>query len=160
MTRGGVLVSWTLGAGFIALACRFPLLLAPIGAVTLTTITLNVGQRRYLARLAEDRQGESICSFARSFDGRAVDTWVIRAVFEELRLYCRFGRQELPLRPSDELNHDLGIDPEDLEDLVVEIAFRAGRSLDDSVNNADDGNVVTVSDLVRFLVNQPASRPR
>jgi hypothetical protein len=42
--------------------------------------------RRRLAGLAVGRPGESICTFARSFGRRAADTWVIRAVYEELQL--------------------------------------------------------------------------
>lgn len=38
-----------------------------------------------LARMAQGRAGESICQFARSIDCRRVDTWVVRAVYEELQ---------------------------------------------------------------------------
>jgi hypothetical protein len=155
MTWTGALVLSLLGAGLVALVCCVPAFLAPVGAVILATIVLTFGESRRLARLAADRQGESICSFARSFDCRAVDTWIIRAVFEELQPYCRFGRGTLPLRPNDDLDGDLRIDPEDLEDLAGDIAYRTGRSLEDGVKNPLYGNVKTVSDLVMFFANQP-----
>ncbi len=155
MTWAAALVLSLLGAGLVVLVCCDPAFLAPIGAVLLATVVLTFGERRRLARLAADRQGESICSFASSFDCRAVDTWVIRAVFEELQPFCRFGRSTLPLRPTDDLDGDLRIDPEDLEDLAGDIAFRTGRSLEDGVKNPLYGSVKTVSDLVMFFAHQP-----
>jgi hypothetical protein len=131
------------------------LLLLPT-VVALVTVHLSIGERRRLARLAEARRGESICSFARSFERRAVDTWVIRAVFEELQPYCRYGRRVLPLRATDDLEEVLRIDPEDLCDLATDMAFRAGRSLEGCDENPFFGRVRTASDLVLFLANQPA----
>jgi hypothetical protein len=90
-----------------------------------------------------------------SFDCREVDTWVIRAVFESLQPYCRFGRGTLPLRPTDDLDGDLRMDPVDLEDLAVGIAHRTGRSLEDGVKNPLYGSVKTASDLVMFIANKP-----
>ena len=151
-----VFVFSLLGAALAAFVYCLPVILAPIGVIVLLTVTWGLGQRRRLARLAADRQGESICSFARSFDYRAVDTWVIRAVFEELQPYCNFGRCMLPLRATDDLEDLLRIDPEDLDDLASDMAFRAGRSLEDCDKNPFYGKVKTASDLVLFLVNQPS----
>jgi hypothetical protein len=155
MTWTGALVLSLLGAGLVSLLCFVPALLALIVAILLATVAMTFGQSRRLARLSADRQGESICSFARSFECREVDTWIIRAVFEALQPYCRFGRGTLPLRPTDDLDGDLRIDPEDLEDLAGDIAYRTGRSLEDRVKNPLYGNVKTVSDLVIFFANQP-----
>jgi hypothetical protein len=155
MTSTDAFVLSLLGAALVALLCFVPALLAPIGAILLATVVMTFGQSRRLARLSADRPGESICSFARSFDCREVDTWVIRAVFEELQPYCRFGCDTLPLRSTDDLDGDLRIDPEDLEDLAADIAYRTGRSLEDGVKNPLYGNVKTASDLVMFFANQP-----
>jgi hypothetical protein len=155
MTWTGALVLALLGTGLVALVCCVPAFLAPIGAVVLARVVLTFSESRRLARLAADRQGESICSFAGSFDCRVVDTWVIRAVFEELQPYCRFGRGTLPLRPTDDLDSALRIDSGDLEDLAGDIACRTGRSLEDGVKDPLYGSVKTVSDLVMFFVNQP-----
>src|SRR5262245_18821422 len=103
MTWRGALVLAGLGAMFAAFVYCFPVILAPIGVATFVTVIASISDGRRLARLATDRQGESICSFARSFDYRAVDTWIIRAVFEELQPYCNFGRHVLPLRATDGL---------------------------------------------------------
>src|SRR4051812_6326774 len=63
-----------------------------------------------LLALAKARPGESICTFARSFDCRAVDTRLIRATVEELQPWIPPG---FPLRHTDRLGGDLRIDNED-----------------------------------------------
>ena len=100
--------------------------------------------------LAEERKNDSICSLARSFDYRNVDTRIIRAVYEEVQLLCNF-----PVRSSDRLREDLGIDLEDLDDMVSVIAYRSQRKLDKTDQNPFNDGVFTVSELVMFLSHQP-----
>src|SRR5436190_2069710 len=88
-------------------------------------------EKRSRRRLAASRAGESICSFARSFDQKT-DTWIIRAAYEELCRFLTIDSRPLPVRRQDHCERDLSIDPEDLGDLAVDIAFRARRSMDDS----------------------------
>lgn len=103
---------------------------------------------RRTKREAESRRGESICGFARSFDRRVIDPWIIRGVYEEFSyLY--------PVRASDRFWDDLGVDEEDLDDSLLDIAERIGRSLDDAEANPMWAKVVTVGDLVLFLQGQP-----
>lgn len=142
----------------VAFVYVYPVILLILFAIVVLTVIVGVHEGRRLATLAGERQGESICTFTRSFDYRRVDTWVIRAVFEELQPYCRFGRRVLPLRAADDLDAVLRIDPEDLDDLASDMAFRAGRSLEDSEKNPFFGKVKTVSDLVSFLANQPSRK--
>lgn len=104
--------------------------------------------RRQDVQQAEHRSGESICSFARSFDCCAIDTWIIRGVYEEFSW-------SYPIRPEDSFREDLHIDDEDYEDSVVAIAERIGRSLEDMENNPMNGKIKTVRDLVLFLQYQP-----
>jgi len=105
--------------------------------------------------LAEERPGESICHFARSFNPRAVDTWVIRAVYETLQdgmadLYPAF-----PVRATDELK-ELLFDDEDLNmDVAPEIGRLAVRSLNNAEANPYYGKVRSVADLVMFFNAQP-----
>jgi hypothetical protein len=157
ITPADCLVLASFGAAFLALVYTMPFLLIPMGGFALVTVVMTFRHDRRLARRAAGRKGESICTLARSFDYRAIDTWVIRAVFEELQFYCRFGGGTLPLRASDDLYNDLCIDPEDLNDLAADMAFRAGRSFEDRdcEKNPHYGKVQTVADLVVFLVNQP-----
>ena len=107
-----------------------------------------------LARMAQSRAGESICQVARSIDCRRVDTWVVRAVYEELQRSLSLA-MAVPLRMTDHLQSDLRLDADDLDDLVVDMAQRARRSLADTSANPLFGKVTTVGDLVEFLQAQP-----
>lgn len=111
--------------------------------------------RRQLVPLIASRQSESICEFARSFDCRRTDTWVIRAVYEELQDYhVRYGK--LPIRATDLFESDLLIDDEELDYLIAPaIAERTGRSMEYIKENPYAGKVRSVADLVRFFNLQP-----
>ncbi|TQV78001.1 hypothetical protein FKG95_20495 [Denitrobaculum tricleocarpae] len=101
-------------------------------------------------REAERRRGESICSFARSFDCRVIDSWIVRAVYEEFS-------DSFPVRAEDSFRDDLRTDEEDLEDSIEAIAQRIGRSLDNTEANLLWGRLenATACDLVLFLNAQP-----
>lgn len=151
--RTGV-VGWlllvALGAAFIYLCISTPafigltLIIATIGWV------LNAVEKRRQQRMAAERREESICSFVRTFDCRTTDTWIIRAVFEEITAYVRF-----PIRADDRLEDDLKIDPDDVDDLAEAIAQRTRRPLDHCEQNPLYGKVKTVGELVGFFVHQP-----
>jgi hypothetical protein len=111
---------------------------------------------KHFARLMRARAGESICQFARSFDCRSVDTWVVRAVYEELQAGLALQGMRLPVRVTDRLQKDLRLDADDLDLLLVpDIAQRAGRELSCTQDNPFYGKVTTVGDLVHFLNAQP-----
>lgn len=106
--------------------------------------------------LASSRANESICEFARSFNCREVDTWVVRAVYEELQEELQIGASQFPVRASDSLADDLKIDPDDIDmTLVPAIAARTGRSFDGASGNPYWGKVTTVAELVLFFNGQP-----
>ena len=147
-----------LGAGLLLLLYFYVSARVLFGAFVLLTVSLQILDDRRLRRLAVARNGESICSFARSFDRRRVDPWIIRAVHEELQPYCRFRGGPLPIRASDDLEEDLGIDGEDVSDMVEVIARRTGRSLESAEANPLYGQVHTVGELVLFLTCQPRIR--
>lgn len=112
--------------------------------------------RRHFNKLKQGREEESICTFARHFERYEVDTWVIRAVYEELADYC----PEMPIRPTDNIFDDLCIDSDDFEmdfkdDIVGSIAKRCGRSLEKYQYNPYFGKGDTVEGLVHFFNNQP-----
>ena len=100
------------------------------------------------SREAKRRSGESICSFARSFDCRVIDTWIIRGVYEEFSW-------SYPIRADDSFAEDLGIVDEDFEEGVIAVAKRIGRSLEDAESNPMFDKLSTVRDLVLFLQHQP-----
>jgi len=120
------------------------------GAIAAVGVVATIHARRHFERLKEERKEESICTFARSLPARAHDTWVVRAVFEQLSTLVR-----VPLRPSDDLKKDLKIDPDDLDETAFEIARRAGRSMDDTKKNPMFDRVVTVADMIVFFEHQP-----
>ena len=112
---------------------------------------------RHAARLRASRPGESLCTFARAFARRSVDTRILRAVHDEV------GWVGIPLRPSDRIEEDLRLDLEDVSDDLDDLAARAGRSLQGHEANPLWGRVETVGDLVAFLHHQPslaATTPR
>jgi hypothetical protein len=107
-------------------------------------------------RSISNRAGESICTFVASFDCRRTDTWILRAIYEELSRNLAVGGHPMPIRAEDECSEKvLGIDGEDLNDLTIDIAFRAKRSLENAEQNPLYGKVCTVRDLVNFLEHQP-----
>ena len=91
---------------------------------------------------------------ARSFDTRAVDTWVIRAVHDTLQRELESDRPAFPTRASDHLEAILS-DPDDLDlNLVPEVARLSGRWLDDAARNPHYERVWSVADLVMFFNEQ------
>jgi hypothetical protein len=62
----------------------------------------------------------------------------------------------MPLRATDDFDVDLRIDPEDLDDLAGDIAYRTGRSLEGYTENPPYGKIRTAGDLVQFFVAQPS----
>ena len=108
--------------------------------------------------LLQERKSDSLCTFARHFDARKIDTWVIRAVYEQLQDYLDGERVEFPIRPTDDVFTDLLIDEEDFElDVVEEIAQRSGRSLERMEENPFYGKASVVENLVYFFNLQPIS---
>jgi hypothetical protein len=146
LTGGFLWALWTHPLGVSALAA-----LAVCGEVV-----SRHRANRHFARLLHARHGESICHFARSIDCRRVDTWVVRAVYEELQDHLSCQGVPLPVRAADRLRQDLRIDDDDLDlSLVPDMAGRAGRGLESTPSNPFFGQVVTVGDLVHFLNAQP-----
>ncbi|MYM69161.1 hypothetical protein GTP45_20300 [Pseudoduganella sp. FT55W] len=113
----------------------------------------------HLRRLTREREGESICEFAREFDTRQVDTWIIRAVYEQLQCHLSHVHPAFPIRARDRLKEDLQLDDVDLDiDIAQEVEQRTGRSLDGSDSNPYFGKVETAADLVMFFQGQPHCR--
>lgn len=139
----------------ISLVVRFPWALGVIALLVIVGIHLQNVEKERRTALARERDGESLCTFVRSFDYRTIDTWILRAVYEELQSYFGTCPPIVPIRADDDIDRMLGIDPEELEYLLTVIAYRCGRSIDVSPDEASLVRIQTVSDLVRFLTNQP-----
>jgi hypothetical protein len=151
-----VLFVWLIAEGFL----KNPL--AALVGVAAVLVVVGVSVRHGRARaaalrdLAMRRKGQSICDFAKDFDARNVNTWVIRAVYEQLQQYLNPTVEQFPVRADDELLGKLIDDPDDLDmDLAVQIAARTGRSLKRPQDNPHYQRIHTVRDLVCFFNAQP-----
>jgi hypothetical protein len=142
--------------GFVAMYLAYPTYsLIVLGAFVMIVGLGSVLGTRRMRRLAAERTDESICTFARSFDCRRTDPWVLRAVYEELSRQLVVDGRPLPIRADDRWDEDFKFDPDDFDEFVIDIAHRAGRSMDGAEHNPLRGKVKTVRDLVHFLEHQP-----
>ncbi len=133
------------------------LLLIPVVAIW-ALFERRKSQKRFDVLVAERRE-LSICEFARSFNCKVVDTWIIRAVYEQLQEYLSGNGELLAIKADDHIYNDLEIDEEDFQfDLVEEISQRTGRSLEFTKNNTYYNDVNTIRDLVLFFNEQPLSK--
>ncbi len=109
---------------------------------------------KYFEVLYRKRAGEDIGTFARSLDYKNTDTWIIRAVYEEINSELPYDKT-IPLHPSDNLKEDLKLDDEDLEFVLERIFARAGISDEAIEKNPYYTKMDTVADLVAFCDYQP-----
>lgn len=139
-----------------------------IFAVALLVALLSVsgmrdGRRRRekLLEMAKERQGESICQFARAFNRRDVDSWVIRAVWNTVIEWggSDVARLNVPLRAEDRLETFALDDSEELFDALSDAATRAGRTLENLENNPVMP-LNTLGDMVMALNAQPMTQER
>ena len=123
-----------------------------------------IGSKRskaHLSKLASHRAGESICTFAREANCRINDTWVVRAVYEQVQSYLGSEFHSFPLRWNDSFEKDLKIDIEDVGDVIaLEVAERTGRNYSETTGNPMYAKVGTVGDLVLFFCAQPVENGR
>lgn len=156
----GLYVAWLVSKGFQANPLATWVAIGVVAAFMYFSTKSSRALPAKLKELAEERQGESICEFARQFNTRDVDPWVIRAVYEQLQDYLSPMHVSFPLRAEDRLMGGLICDPDDLDmDLVVQVSKRTGRSLENPKNNPFYERVHTVRDLVYFFNAQPLNKP-
>ena len=125
----------------------FALFAAAITTASLVTV-------RKLNQLRNARQGEDIGTFARSLAMRQLDTWVVRAVYEEISQYVGTKEHPFPVRANDRLTEDLQVDREDFGSVLCAIADRCGRSLDKLEENPLFPKFTTVADVIHMLMLQ------
>ena len=148
----GTLVFILFLAAFLSsLSLAFGASRATYGITTSVMFCLLLAYARYdeqrRQKIVVARKEDSICSFARQLNCREIDTWIVRAVYEQLHDYFSY-----PPRLGDRLDE---IDPEDLDDIAIDIAKRIGRPLTNVENNPYCGKVKTVEDLILFFTQQP-----
>jgi len=143
----------------VAIVIYQPIWLAVIAGISLLMFVWSYFEQprieRYFETLCRERKGLSICEFAREFDTRVIDTWIIRAVYEQLQEALP-TKQMVPISARDHLFDVLNLDEDDLDlDLVEEIAQRTSRSLENYESNPYYGKVTTARNLVLFFNHQP-----
>lgn len=82
-------------------------------------------RERFVRQRATETTGDEICRFARNFDRRTIDPWVVRAVYEELADWMSEPDAPFAPRATDHLFRDLRLDEDDLDlDMVPAICAR------------------------------------
>ncbi|MCX6950857.1 MAG: hypothetical protein NTV51_01525 [Verrucomicrobia bacterium] len=150
----GLFVFWSVVFGFLGVCLWFAFTCPPaawvLGPCIITYTVLARRSLRDWKRLQEERKRETIGTFARALPARAHDTWVVRAVYEELS-----RNRRVSVRPSDRLVKDLELHWDEFDICLEEIGRRARRSLADTKKNPLRGRLVTVADVVTFVEHQP-----
>lgn len=137
---------------------KVPVFLAVVPVFIALEIKNSKDRKLHFSKLREERSNDSICTFSRRFDCKEIDTWVIRAVYEQLQNYISSDSEDFPIKTTDDVFIDLRIDDEDFEmDIVEEIAQRTGRTLDHAENNPYYGKANVVENLVYFFNEQPGA---
>jgi hypothetical protein len=159
ITGGMVLAAIVVGilAAIVAAIVTSPVSAGISFLFLLLLMIVGIAPNRYDRRLAGERKGEDIGTFARAFDRRSepFDPWVVRATWDALQRYVGF-----PLRPTDRLGDVLSIDPLEFDSLINEVAERSGHSLDNPEANPHYARIpkfddATVCDFVSFISCQP-----
>ncbi len=130
----------------------------PYFLITLGVIAVGVAwslhRRHQLRSIRRERADLSICTFVKAFDYRRIDTWVLRAVYEEVS-----GLAGFPVKPEDDIYDNLQLGSDDLNDaLLPEIADRCGRDINEFDRNPYTvrfEEAPTVSNLVMWFQHQP-----
>ena len=128
-----------------------PLLLiaALVGVVILI---LQVSARMRKARMNVDRAGVSEDSFVQSLRIYGFDATIARTTFRYLQ---QTQGVSFPLKPSDLLDEDLGLDAFDIDQSVRDLLVLNERLYQPGLQHTP---LVTVEDLVRLIQASPASR--
>src|SRR5687768_10318551 len=128
--------------GLVWVIVTYPAVLVIVAILVVLGCLAAIEDNRRARRLAIKRACESICTFVRGFDYRTIDTWIIRAVFEEIR------ENRFAIRADDRLMEDLRIDSDDLDEIAEAVAERTGRPLENVEENPMFEKVRTVRQLV------------
>jgi len=119
-----------------------------VALIIFIIIMSTIGDKKY-ERLKESRKDWNIGSFAKEFNLKEVDTWVVRAVYEAV-----YDEVEIPIKADDDIDKDLRIDMGDLgfDEILINVSQRTGRVLtEESVAYNDIENITSIRDLVYFF---------
>ena len=96
------------------------------------------------------RRNDNLIDFARQFDVRVVNAWVVRSTYEQLELWLGF-----PVHPSDRLRLDLKLSAADVGEIVSQVLFRVERFRPESWLV----EAKTVRELIVFINTLPKNKP-
>jgi hypothetical protein len=99
--------------------------------------------------LVRDRSGRTEESFVFDLTGWGFDPEIARTTYQYLQQYQNVA---FPIEPMDDLDHDLGLDSEDLEQTIRDLLGETGRV---HLPGLLYSPLVTVVDLVRYIQASP-----
>jgi hypothetical protein len=148
-----------------ALGVTYGLVVQPLGSLVVISGILALGwllDRPRGSRRArgehEARLNEDFGSFTSAFDERGLDPldpWALRAVWDAVLPLTALGGPVIPLRPTDRFDLDLGVDPEEVVELIPSLVERCGRAMGNWSANPYYAGLSTVGALVHFISAQP-----
>jgi hypothetical protein len=110
-------------------------------------VYLSAQSRR--SALARDRAGITAETFAESLAAYGFDPGIARSAY----VYLQQTQQiEFPIDPRDDLDRDLGMDPDEVQRAVRDLLDEAGREY---LPGLLESPLVTVVDLVRYIQASP-----
>jgi hypothetical protein len=128
------------------------ILIIAVGTVAILVLFGSVREYYRMKKIAKSRGEPDICSYARSFDYRKVDTEIMREVFVSLQDWTgKYNGIDFPVKAEDSFDSIYEMDREDLSYLCVTIAEKLKINLDDVQNNPYWSELNTVKDLVIFF---------
>lgn len=126
-----------------------------ISAAILLIIIDTIFEHRRMKKIAIRRGKPSICKFARDFDYRAIDTKIIREVWNETQLWLgEFDGENFPILSGDSFEKTYRMDEDDLDDIYWDVSDRLGISTENVEVNPFYERVNSVEDLVLFIHHQ------
>lgn len=124
--------------------------------ILLFSVVIYFLNYRRMRAIAMSRQGSTICTYARSFDYRNVDTTIIREVYRHVQAWAgQYKGIPFPIEADDCFNDVYSMDEEELDDVYLQIAQKLGISTENPEANPYWNQVTTVKNLVLFLHHQP-----
>jgi len=120
-----------------------------LGLVLLAFLVLKISASRRHESLAREREGISESTFAAHLQRYGFDPAIAAATYRYLQ---EVQLVKFPILPGDQLDEDLGLDPEDISQTVREMTNTLGRQFNPGLLHKP---LVTVEDLVRMLQASP-----
>lgn len=137
----------------------FWIVMAILLLIMIAALVSSWEQRRMKA-IASHRKNSSLCTYARSFDFRNVDTRIMREVYIHVQAWAgKYDGVPFPVEADDCFNEIYNMDEDELDDIYFDIADKFAISTENPESNPYWNQVTTVRNLVMFLHHQPKMNP-